>query len=574
MSDKAIRESLATIITEIKEMRSNGAAASLQMDNVAERLDALAKTLDEHKLQNDAKFASQRDLIDALTYDLDSLKGVELDVKDFKEMVGIQFSALANKSGDRKADPDVVKAMVQSAVDAAVTAVKAATAASTDALKADLMAELKAAMKGDAITVNSEALSFGDFMGIALTNVIFSRAAKQPTESQHAGDPSETGISQSDASRRKLTGLPDKFKVQIKAGDLQKYEVDVEHVIQLVKALNSFAKLNAGMLPFQFWTSHISADAILAMQNHTTRLFRSHKRAVDTSADMSRVDPPVRVIPHDDESDEIETLTTEREWYSALVNYISVNGVGLQENLQALEKYAYQLSGSKGPQVSVIEGRIALVFDRLRELVSSSEARSLREPDAMRVILTALKHALPKKLVKRVLDGRGQTYDNATLSPKLSITEWQQVVTSTATDWFSSVGGELECRGHLYIEASDGDEAGTKPKADKAGKDAKSPAPKGHSASGAAGGNAAGGAAGGGPPGEAGGGAAAEKAKSSIYTDKPCYNCGGDHTQSECDAKFCGPWRNTGRHEYKACKFKEYHTAAEKGKNMKKNAKP
>jgi hypothetical protein len=67
MSDKAIRESLATIITEIKEMRSNGAAASLQMDNVAERLDALAKTLDEHKLQNDAKFASQRVLIDTLT---------------------------------------------------------------------------------------------------------------------------------------------------------------------------------------------------------------------------------------------------------------------------------------------------------------------------------------------------------------------------------------------------------------------------------------------------------------------------------------------------------------------------
>jgi hypothetical protein len=58
--------------------------------------------------------------------------------------------------------------------------------------------------------------------------------------------------------------------------------------------------------------------------------------------------------------------------------------------------------------------------------------------------------------------------------------------------------GELECRGHLYIEASDGDEAATKPKADKAGKDAKSPAPKGHSASGTAGGNAAGGAAGGG----------------------------------------------------------------------------
>ena len=79
-------------------MRSNGAAASLQMDNVAERLDALTKTLNEHKLQNDAKFASQRDLIDTLTNDLDTLKGVELDV-DFKEMVGIQLSALANKSG-------------------------------------------------------------------------------------------------------------------------------------------------------------------------------------------------------------------------------------------------------------------------------------------------------------------------------------------------------------------------------------------------------------------------------------------------------------------------------------------
>ncbi len=59
MSDnKAIQASLAKIVT------------SFQMDDVAERLEALSKTLDKPKLQNDAKFASQRELIVILTNDI------------------------------------------------------------------------------------------------------------------------------------------------------------------------------------------------------------------------------------------------------------------------------------------------------------------------------------------------------------------------------------------------------------------------------------------------------------------------------------------------------------------------
>jgi hypothetical protein len=112
MSDKAIQSALAAIAKDVTEMRAEGAAASLRVDDLLGRLGALSKAFAEHKLQNDAKFASQRDLIDTLTNDLDTLKGVELDVKDFKEMVGIQFSALANKSGDRKADPDVVMGLL------------------------------------------------------------------------------------------------------------------------------------------------------------------------------------------------------------------------------------------------------------------------------------------------------------------------------------------------------------------------------------------------------------------------------------------------------------------------------
>ncbi len=68
MSDnKAIQASLAKIVTE---MRATGAATSHQMDDVAERLEALSKTLDKHKLQNDAKFASQRELIVILANDI------------------------------------------------------------------------------------------------------------------------------------------------------------------------------------------------------------------------------------------------------------------------------------------------------------------------------------------------------------------------------------------------------------------------------------------------------------------------------------------------------------------------
>jgi hypothetical protein len=73
MSDKAIQSSFATIVTEVKEMRAAGAATSLHMDGVVERLQALSKKHDEHTLQNDAKMAPQRELINTLTGDLDSL---------------------------------------------------------------------------------------------------------------------------------------------------------------------------------------------------------------------------------------------------------------------------------------------------------------------------------------------------------------------------------------------------------------------------------------------------------------------------------------------------------------------
>ena len=85
MSDKAFQSALATIVTEVKEMRAEGAAASLRADDLLGRLGALSKAFAEHKLQTDAKLASQREIVDNLTNELDSLKGVEIELKEHKD---------------------------------------------------------------------------------------------------------------------------------------------------------------------------------------------------------------------------------------------------------------------------------------------------------------------------------------------------------------------------------------------------------------------------------------------------------------------------------------------------------